>query len=901
MKLPPGFDSILVALLSAAILVALLVQTFPKELAAGITSVCLSQLEKMLSIATDWVRRLRPLGFPAMAGLAALLWFFPPDGTVRPGILLFLGRFHPLVVHLPIAFVLLLPVLEIPLPFLPAPGRRGASALLLFSAIVTILGAILLGWLLAYAGGYQGGLMIRHAWAAVTTGLLLSLAAILWENSPWRIGLILAAVASVSLTGHLGGELSHGTDYLTEFAPEPLKNLIEGKKVESDSPPDLTVYGAVIAPAFKRSCIQCHNAGTANGALQLDSYGGLLKGGEAGPVIMPGKPEESLIIHRVTLAPDDQKSMPPAPKTPLTAAELSILRAWIAAGAKPETTIEDLSSLPAEGKSLIASRRRALRPPPPQVPDPSQSMSTILNSIAPSGARIIPISSNPREGLTLLTISKAASFDDANFSQATPAGPFLVEAELARTQITDKGLSDINHFSNLRRIDLSWTKVSGTGATKALALPHLEVLLLTGTSVDDDWLRTVKPGKSLRTLGLFQTKVTEQGIAAFLKEHPQLNVYGPIHIAPPPSPPLPPQIASWWDHVTKRWFPSPDDVSVSTDGNGRTWIVKKDHHLVRLEGTTEKEQPLMVLDIGCGLNGTVAAVKTDGAVQQLDGTNWKVLPGLANATRVDVDPKGIVWVIHDGKQISFYAGNKWEKIDGSGPEITCGPDGVIAVIGDDNQLFIRKNGAWAAAGGAPLQRISMSRTVESVIGVAPDGTLSLYSNGTWNKLPGNAADVGFGKNGPEEILSLVGAVPESPTPTPTPTVATTPPPPKPAVIPLPPPVAKPSSAPKPTPTPIPTPAPKPFSTPPPPVVAKPVPSTTTIPKPPPSATHQSTATPSKVTLNTLCPYSGKPVVESTAVEVNGKRIAFCCEDCRKKFLDHPESQAAVISSVDHSK
>jgi soluble cytochrome b562/YHS domain-containing protein len=50
-------------------------------------------------------------------------------------------------------------------------------------------------------------------------------------------------------------------------------------------------------------------------------------------------------------------------------------------------------------------------------------------------------------------------------------------------------------------------------------------------------------------------------------------------------------------------------------------------------------------------------------------------------------------------------------------------------------------------------------------------------------------------------------------------------------------------------------------------------------------------------LNPLCPYSKKPVAESTAVEVNGKKIAFCCQDCRQKFLSHPETQAEILKSV----
>ena len=495
-----------------------------------------SLTERLIIIVTNLVVLLRPLALVAMVGLALLLKFLPPDGMVRVGFLLFLGRFHPLVVHLPIAFVLLLPLFEIPLPFLATPYRRSTSAILIFSAIITLIGAILFGWLLAYAGGYQGTLLMQHAWMAIITGTFLALAVLFWNFDLVRILLILASVASVSLTGHLGGELTHGVDYLTEYAPEPIKSLITGQSKIDQTKGDLTVYTAVIAPALKRSCIQCHNAGTANGGLDMSSLKSLMKGGQDGPVIIPGKPDESLMVKRVCLAPDDIKSMPPAPKQPLTSAELSILRAWIASGAKAETEIGDLTNLPMEGKALVSSRRRALRPKPPEIADPTQAMPAIIKAAKDAGVRIIPLSSNPKEGLLLQAFGKGAIIDDSKIAMINSAAPFLVEAQLSDTKITDKSLETISAFPNLREIDLTRTAVTGTGASKLLTLPHLEVLILTGTAVDDGWLKGVHPGAALRTLGLFQTKVTDEGIDAFRKANPKFIVYGPLKVIPPEHP-----------------------------------------------------------------------------------------------------------------------------------------------------------------------------------------------------------------------------------------------------------------------------------------------------------------------------------------------------------------------------
>ncbi len=84
---------------------------------------------------------------------------------------------------------------------------------------------------------------------------------------------------------------------------------------------------------FAKHCNGCHNPKEMKGELNLETYEGLVKGGETGPAFVAGKPAESLLIQLV-----DQKTKPfmPPPKKAkkLGNADLALLRAWIAAGAK---------------------------------------------------------------------------------------------------------------------------------------------------------------------------------------------------------------------------------------------------------------------------------------------------------------------------------------------------------------------------------------------------------------------------------------------------------------------------------------------------------------------------------------------------------------------------------------
>src|SRR5262245_44786091 len=91
-------------------------------------------------------------------------------------------------------------------------------------------------------------------------------------------------------------------------------------------------YEARIRPVLVEHCYKCHSAEqkTEKGGLRLDTRDAMLKGGESGPEIFPGKPGESLLIKAIRQIGDGPK-MPPKGKLP--PAVVADFEAWIAAGA----------------------------------------------------------------------------------------------------------------------------------------------------------------------------------------------------------------------------------------------------------------------------------------------------------------------------------------------------------------------------------------------------------------------------------------------------------------------------------------------------------------------------------------------------------------------------------------
>ena len=139
------------------------------------------------------------------------------------GLVLFLGRLHPLLVHLPIGFILLLAALELT-ALLPrfkevAPANRVIVAL----SVPAVLFSAGCGWLLSWNGGYDERTLAWHKWLGTAlVPVILALATFRWRGwmKSYRACLF-ATVVLVSVTGHFGGSLTHGSDYLFVFGKPP--------------------------------------------------------------------------------------------------------------------------------------------------------------------------------------------------------------------------------------------------------------------------------------------------------------------------------------------------------------------------------------------------------------------------------------------------------------------------------------------------------------------------------------------------------------------------------------------------------------------------------------------------------------------------------------------------------
>lgn len=97
-------------------------------------------------------------------------------------------------------------------------------------------------------------------------------------------------------------------------------------------------FEAKIRPVLASTCFRCHGGLKAGGTLHVDSREALLKGGESGPAIVPGNPEESLLIQAIKHE-DGVSAMPPEKDKTLRPDQIADFVTWVRAGAAwPEKT-----------------------------------------------------------------------------------------------------------------------------------------------------------------------------------------------------------------------------------------------------------------------------------------------------------------------------------------------------------------------------------------------------------------------------------------------------------------------------------------------------------------------------------------------------------------------------------
>jgi len=297
----------------------------------------------------------------------ALLFFGSVGEGTDSDFTLFLGRFHPLILHLPIG-ALSVVVIQETLRLITKGKYSPEVAVPLAFAASSAVAAIAAGFLLGQDEGYGQELLDSHFWWGTAFGVVICLAWLmqllksqegrsrLWGDSYWVcLGLSLVCM---TLAGHEGASMTHGKTYLTDYAPNSLRAVMGIPPKKERKPKTTAVSGDVespgvklaatvmftehIIPIMEAKCYKCHNEDKDKGDFRMDQYDLLIKGGEEGAGLVAGDVEGSAIIERIELPMNDDYHMPPEGKPQVSTDELIILKEWIRSGASADVKVGEL-------------------------------------------------------------------------------------------------------------------------------------------------------------------------------------------------------------------------------------------------------------------------------------------------------------------------------------------------------------------------------------------------------------------------------------------------------------------------------------------------------------------------------------------------------------------------------
>ncbi len=443
--------------------------------------------------------------------------------------LFFLGRFHVLALHLPIGIVIVAVVLDF-----VARGERyralaqaapflwGAAAL---SAVLTVA----LGYLHFAEGGFAGPSGNAHRLLGTTTAVVM-LAGWWLATRPGATWLKLAvgvlALALVSVTGHYGGNLTHGPTFLMEYAPGFLRSLLgaEAKRPQPTSVAAADPYLDVVQPLLNRRCGTCHGGEKHEGSFSMATYASTLAGGDTGRAIVPGNLEGSELYFRITRPADDEKVMPAEGKTPPTKDQIAILKWWIEKGAPHATTIGTVG-IDAAVEPLLAAQIGIGGAAPAAAPAVAVAADQeLVGKLFAAGFLARQLSqSDPR--LVVSVNSPGAELDKAALGVLAQAGSQIVDLNLQNTGLDDAGLAALGELAAITELRLSRNQITDRGVSALARLPKLEALNLYGNAgVTDAGVEALGRITTLRQLYLWQTGVTSAGVAKLRAARPDLAV-----------------------------------------------------------------------------------------------------------------------------------------------------------------------------------------------------------------------------------------------------------------------------------------------------------------------------------------------------------------------------------------
>jgi uncharacterized membrane protein len=441
-----------------------------------------------------------------------------------------IGHFHPLLVHLPIGILLIGLLLQWLSGKPNYAGIQPAIKAIFLVGTIAALFSCITGYMLSISDDYDQSLINWHMWFAI--GVLL-LSAILYtkEVNPNvqvnKTVLSITLLITIMITGHLGGSLTHGSDYLSK----PLANLFsnDSNSVSSIKPlpnvQEAMAYNDVVRPILETKCYSCHNANKKKGGLRMDDILLLMKGGKNGKVIDLDLTDSSELLQRLLLPVDNEDHMPPKEKPQPTESQVALIHWWISSRADFTKKVKELPQTDLVRPLLLALQQPVInnevKPIIPAKPV-KKADEKVLAELQKVGITVLPVAQN--SNYLSVTIADKKTILKKDIELFEKMKDQLIWLKIEDAVIDDEAAKIIGKLSNLMRLNLSGCKLTGNGWQALHLLQNIEYLTLVGSNAAGSNIASFQNNKHLQSIYLFGSNVKPSDVPILQKLFPKTKI-----------------------------------------------------------------------------------------------------------------------------------------------------------------------------------------------------------------------------------------------------------------------------------------------------------------------------------------------------------------------------------------
>ncbi|MBV9988830.1 MAG: hypothetical protein JO301_14220 [Chitinophagaceae bacterium] len=436
----------------------------------------------------------------------------------------FIGPFHPVLVHLPIGFILLAILFQ----WLSLRERyAGLAAAVRLTYLLGAISAVLsclTGLALSSGGDYDPSTLQWHKWFGIGVAVI-SLVGYWYASKPFSLQPRLISIAVLVLlviTGHLGGTLTHGEGFLTK-ALAVKTDSGQGTKKTIANTQEAVVYSDIIQPILTEKCGGCHGAIKQKGGLRLDAKDWILKGGKNGQVFHSGDASGSELYRRLVLDPLEEKHMPPKGKPQPTEQELNLIQWWINSGAgfdKKAKDVQQTAVIAAALQSLQHQQQAVQSLIPAEKVDAADP--ALLDRLRKAGIAITPVAINSNYlQASFVSIPKP---DDSLIALLADVRKQLIWLRLPAATLTNEGWKKLTANTSLIRLNIEHSNITDALLPMLNQLTRLQYLNLVGTKITSTGVQQLKMLTGLKEIYLGQTMVSQQDLVALKQAFPKTAI-----------------------------------------------------------------------------------------------------------------------------------------------------------------------------------------------------------------------------------------------------------------------------------------------------------------------------------------------------------------------------------------